>query len=190
MRAPERYTGPSGERTSRPHGAVLGRESSTQRGGMEVITAELERWFGPNGQYFGPKATPPTPEQLQRPKLAAEVSKATFQEFRLPNPRSMPHSLTVDANGQVWLAGWDSATNAVLRFDPAARSSTITGADGDAVPHTPCPRERSCLDGVKRPRRPKIARSIQNRQAQRNHWSRDASAANDRTATQPCSRRG
>jgi streptogramin lyase len=105
----------------------------------KVITAELERWFGPNGQYFGPKATPPTPDQLQRPKLAAEVSKASFQEFRLPNPRSMPHSLTVDANGQVWLAGWDSATNAVLRFDPAAEKfHTYPVPTANAVPHTPC----------------------------------------------------
>ncbi len=105
----------------------------------KVLTTELERWFGPKGQYFGPNAEPPKPEQLQRPKVAAEVSRATFQEYRLPNPRSMPHSLTVDANGQVWIAGWDSATNAVLRFDPATEKfHTYPVPTANAVPHTPC----------------------------------------------------
>ena len=105
----------------------------------KVLTSELERWFGPNGQYFGPKADPPKPEQVHRPKLSPEVARATFREYRLPNARSMPHSLTVDAKGQVWIAGWDSPTNAVLRFDPAAEKfHTYPVPTANAVPHTPC----------------------------------------------------
>ena len=105
----------------------------------KALTGELERLFGPKAQYFGPNAEPPTPEQLRRPTLSPEVAKATFAEYRLPNPRSMPHSLTVDGAGKVWLAGWDSATNAVLRFDPTTQNfKTYPVPTPNAVPHTPC----------------------------------------------------
>ena len=101
----------------------------------KVLTSELERWFGPKGQYFGPECR----AAEARAAAASEArrrrsSRATFQEYRLPNPRSMPHSLTVDANGQVWIAGWDSATNAVLRFDPRGRE----------VPHVSGPDRERC----------------------------------------------
>lgn len=111
-------------------------------GGSEAdwkqLTAELERWFGPKGQ-FGPGAAAPPVEQLRRPTLAPEVARATFTEYRLPNPRSMPHSLTADAAGRIWVAGWDSATNAVLRFDIASEQfKTYPVPTPNAVPHTPC----------------------------------------------------
>ena len=103
------------------------------------LTGELERWFGPKAQYFGPGAEPPKLEQLRRPKMAPDVAKATFTEYRLPNPRSMPHSLTVDAAGRAWVSGWDSPTNAVLRFDPATEQfKTYPVPTPNAVPHTPC----------------------------------------------------
>ena len=105
----------------------------------KVITGELERLFGPKGQYFGPGAEPPARELVQHAKMAPEVARATFYEYALPNSRSMPHSLTVDAAGRVWLAGWDSPTNAVIRFDTATeqfRSYPVPTAN--AVPHTPC----------------------------------------------------
>ena len=105
----------------------------------KVLTSELERLFGPKAQYFGPGAAPPAPEQVQRPKMAPEVARATFHEYRLPNPRSMPHSLAVDQVGRVWIAGWDSATNAVLRFDPSSEQfKTYPVPTPNAVPHTPC----------------------------------------------------
>ena len=105
----------------------------------QVLTTELERLFGPQAQYFGPGAEPPTPEQLQRPELAAEVARATFTEYQLPNPRSMPHSLAVDTAGRVWIAGWDSPTNAVLRFDSTTEQfKTYPVPTPNAVPHTPC----------------------------------------------------
>jgi hypothetical protein len=47
----------------------------------KVLTSELERWFGPKGQYFGPDAEPPTREQVQRPPVAPAVARATFREY-------------------------------------------------------------------------------------------------------------
>jgi len=103
------------------------------------LTTALERLFGPDAKYFGPGAEPPKPEQVQRPKMAPEVARATFYEYTLPNPRSMPHSLTVDPAGRVWVSGWDSPTNAVLRFDIASEQfKTYPVPTPNAVPHTPC----------------------------------------------------
>jgi virginiamycin B lyase len=103
------------------------------------LTTELERLFGPDAQYFGPGAAPPRPEQVRRPKMAPEVARATFYEYTLPNPRSMPHSLTVDPAGRVWISGWDSPTNAVLRFDSTTEQfKTYPIPTPNAVPHTPC----------------------------------------------------
>ena len=65
--------------------------------------------------------------------------RATFYEYTLPNARSMPHSLTVDGAGRVWISGWDSATNAVLKFDPSIEQfRTYPVPTANAVPHTPC----------------------------------------------------
>ena len=90
-------------------------------------------------QYFGAGAQPPGREQVQRPRMAPEVARATFLEYTLPNPRSMPHSLAVDAAGRVWIAGWDNPTNAVLRFDTATEQfKTYPVPTPNAVPHTPC----------------------------------------------------
>ena len=116
-----------------------GRNFGASEAEWKVITGELERWFGPKGQYFGPGAEPPKPEQVRRPTMAPEVARATFLEYTLPNPRSMPHSLAVDQAGRVWIAGWDNPTNAVLRFDIATEQfKTYPVPTPNAVPHTPC----------------------------------------------------
>ncbi|MBI3048043.1 MAG: carboxypeptidase regulatory-like domain-containing protein [Acidobacteria bacterium] len=116
-----------------------GRPYNASEAEWKVITGELERWFGPKGQYFGPGAEPPKPEQVRRPRMAPEVARATFYEYTMPNPRTMPHSLAVDRAGRVWVAGWDSATNAVIRFDIASEQfRAYPVPTPNAVPHTPC----------------------------------------------------
>ncbi|MBI2186877.1 MAG: carboxypeptidase regulatory-like domain-containing protein [Acidobacteria bacterium] len=116
-----------------------GRPFTASAAEWTVITNELERWFGPKGQYFGPGAEPPKPEQVRRPTIAPAVARATWYEYTLPNPRTMPHSLAVDRAGRVWIAGWDAATNAVLRFDPAVEQfRSYPVPTPNAVPHTPC----------------------------------------------------
>jgi streptogramin lyase len=116
-----------------------GRPYTASEAEWKVITGELERWFGPKGQYFGPGAEPPKPEQVRRPTMAPEVARATWYEYTVPNPRTMPHSLAVDPAGRVWVAGWDSATNAVIRFDIASEQfRTYPVPTPNAVPHTPC----------------------------------------------------
>lgn len=116
-----------------------GRPYTASEAEWKVITGELERWFGPKGQYFGPGAAPPRREQVQRPRLAPEVPRATWYEYTMPNPRTMPHSLAVDRAGRVWVAGWDAATNAVIRFDIASEQfRTYPVPTPNAVPHTPC----------------------------------------------------
>ncbi|MBI4886557.1 MAG: carboxypeptidase regulatory-like domain-containing protein [Acidobacteria bacterium] len=103
------------------------------------LTGELERIFGPKARYFGPGAEPPAPAQVRRPAMAPEVARATFYEYTLPNPRSMPHSLAVDPAGRVWISGWDSPTNAVIRFDTATEQfRTYPVPTPDSTPHTPC----------------------------------------------------
>ena len=103
------------------------------------LTTELERYFGPEGKYFGTRAEPPKREEVRRPKMAPEVARATFYEYTLPNARSMPHSLAVDPVGRVWISGWDSPTNAVVRFDTATEQfKTYPIPTANAVPHTPC----------------------------------------------------
>lgn len=117
----------------------IGRPFAASDAEWKVLGAELERWFGPKGQYFGRGAAAPARSQVPRPKVAPEVASATFHEYTLPNVRSMPHSLRVDGAGRVWISGWDAATNAVLKFDPATeqfRSYPVPTAN--AVPHTPC----------------------------------------------------
>ncbi|OFW02186.1 MAG: hypothetical protein A3I61_06815 [Acidobacteria bacterium RIFCSPLOWO2_02_FULL_68_18] len=116
-----------------------GRPYGASEAEWKVITSELERWFGPKGRYFGPGAEPPKPEQVRRPSMAPEVARATFYEYTMPNPRTMPHSLAVDRAGRVWVAGWDAATNAVVRFDIASEQfRTYPVPTPNAVPHTPC----------------------------------------------------
>ena len=116
-----------------------GRGFNASEAEWKVITGELVRLFGPKAQYFGAGAEPPRREQVQRPRMAPEVARATFLEYTLPNPRSMPHSLAVDAAGRVWIAGWDNPTNAVLRFDTATEQfKTYPVPTPNAVPHTPC----------------------------------------------------
>jgi streptogramin lyase len=116
-----------------------GRSFGASEAEWRVITSELERWFGPKGQYFGPGAEPPKPEQVRRPRIAPEVARATWYEYTMPNPRTMPHSLAVDRAGRVWVAGWDAATNAVIRFDIASEQfRSYPVPTPNAVPHTPC----------------------------------------------------
>ena len=106
---------------------------------MGILTAELEKLFGPDAKYFGPDAAPPAREQVKHPELSDEVLKATFSEYRLPSAQSMPHSLTVDPKGEVWVAGYDIGTNAVVRFSPATEKFQIYPLeDPHSVPHTPC----------------------------------------------------
>ena len=117
----------------------IGRPFTASDAEWKVLGAELERWFGPKGQFFGPGAAAPEPSQVRHATLTPEVARATFREYTLPNPRSMPHSLTVDAAGRVWISGWDSSTNAVLKFDPATEQfRTYPVPTANAVPHTPC----------------------------------------------------
>ena len=117
----------------------IGRPFTASDAEWKVLGAELERWFGPKGQYFGPGAEAPKASQVSHAKLAPEVARATFYEYTLPNARSMPHSLTVDGAGRVWISGWDSATNAVLKFDPSTEQfRTYPVPTANAVPHTPC----------------------------------------------------
>ena len=116
----------------------IGRPFAASDAEWKVLGAELERWFGPKGSISTWLGLPAR-SQVPRPKVAPEVASATFHEYTLPNARSMPHSLTVDGAGRVWISGWDAATNAVLKFDPATeqfRSYPVPTAN--AVPHTPC----------------------------------------------------
>jgi streptogramin lyase len=116
-----------------------GRPFAASDAEWRVITTELERWFGPKGQYFGPGAEPPARAQVKRPAMAPEVARATYYEYTLPNPRSMPHSLAVDPAGRVWVAGWDAATNAVIRFDTSTEQFKLYPVPTpNATPHTPC----------------------------------------------------
>ena len=98
----------------------IGRPFAASDAEWKVLGAELERWFGPKGQYFDLVRL--RRSQVPRPK-APEVASATFHEYTLPNARSMPHSLTVDGAGRVWISGWDAATNAVLKLIPPPSSS-------------------------------------------------------------------
>jgi streptogramin lyase len=106
----------------------------------DVLTKELERLFGPDAEYFGPDAEPPARELAKHPDMAPEVAKATFHEYRVPDwTWTMTHSLKVDANGEVWLAGYDPKTNAVIRFNPTTEQFKLYPIPTPGMhPHTPC----------------------------------------------------
>ena len=128
----------------------IGRPFTASDAEWKVLGAELERWFGPKGSISDQGAEAPPLSQVSRAKMAPEVARATFYEYTLPNARSMPHSLTVDGAGRVWISGWDSATNAVLKFDPPTEQfRTYPVPTANAVPHTPCDHEGwARLDGA------------------------------------------
>lgn len=63
---------------------------------LAALSAALEKYFGPNSQYFGPDADPPTREQLHHPDVADVVLKATIREYTPPaGLESFVHSVTL-----------------------------------------------------------------------------------------------
>lgn len=106
---------------------------------LQALGAALEKYFGPEAQYFGPDAAPPKPDQVQHAPIADAVLQATVREYNLPNPLTMPHSMTVDQNGTPWFAMYDYATNAIASFDPVAETfHTFPLQTPRVAPHTPC----------------------------------------------------
>lgn len=114
-------------------------------GKMNLIAQRLEAWFGPNAKYFGPNARMPTRAQVRHPKVDPDVYQATFKEYKLPDyQQTMPHSVSADGEGEVWIAGNDSKTNAIIRFAPSSETFKTYPLRAGSIPHTPC----STRDGM------------------------------------------
>jgi streptogramin lyase len=84
---------------------------------LDALSAALGKYFGPDSDYFGPDAQPPTKEQVHRAELSDAVLKATIVEWTTPSGGdAFPHSIEVDPQrGIAWFSevgnrGLDAAT--------------------------------------------------------------------------------
>jgi streptogramin lyase len=102
-------------------------------------SAALEKHFGPKSKYFG-DGTPIPAAMIVRPHVPDEVLKATYTAWQMPGaPQTMPHSVVTDSEGNSWISGNDTQTNAVMKFDPRTEAFTkFPIPTPAAVPHTPC----------------------------------------------------
>ena len=108
---------------------------------LTTLTQALEKDFGPNATYFGPDSDPPKPEQVKHADLSESVLAATIREYMSPTGLdSMPHSILVDASGDVWFGERGLRANKITRFEvgpetfdeyPAPHPHTgVLGKDG------------------------------------------------------------
>src|ERR1017187_4940070 len=85
---------------------------------MAVITALLEKYFGPDAPYFGPDADQPKPEQLKHVDIPDAALNATVREYPIPTglPR-IPHSIMVDGRDDVWFSERGLGVYKIGRFE-------------------------------------------------------------------------
>jgi len=106
---------------------------------LAALGAALEKYFGPDARYLGPDAAAPKPEEVEHAQISDAALKATVHEYALPNPLTLPHSMTVDANGTPWFAMYDYQTNKIASFDPEPEKFHEFPLETPrAAPHTPC----------------------------------------------------
>jgi len=86
----------------------------------------LEKYFGPQSQYFGPEADPPTKEQINHPAVAPAVLKATYREYSIPTGvQAIPHTIFLDHDSRTaWFSEIGLRANKVAKFDIASETFT------------------------------------------------------------------
>jgi streptogramin lyase len=85
-----------------------------------VLSAALEKYFGPGAPYFGPDADPLAPEHIKHAELSDAVLKATIREYTIPTPDPFPHSVTIDQQDNAWFSELGPHANKIGRFDSVA----------------------------------------------------------------------
>jgi streptogramin lyase len=106
-------------------------------GTLTYLSKGLEMYFGPDSQYLGPDAEPPSRDQVKHTDVSDAALQATIREYTTPTPNSMPHSVTVDAKGVAWFSEYDYASNRLGRFDPETEKfEEYPVPVPNAAPHT------------------------------------------------------
>jgi len=103
-----------------------------------ALTSALEKYFGPNADYFGPDAMPPDPNSVKHVPVADEVTRATIREYDVPNMSSLPHSIEIDQKANVaWFTEYGFKGNDAVRFDIATETfKTYPMLTPNVLPHT------------------------------------------------------
>ena len=89
---------------------------------LNVISAALEKYFGPNSPQFGLEAKD-WATKVQHVELADDALGATIVEYTISNVTSRPHSITVDAKAnRAWFAMQSFFANKAASFDIATET--------------------------------------------------------------------
>jgi virginiamycin B lyase len=113
---------------------------------LDLLSASLEKYFGPSARYFGPNSEPPAPDKVKHADLSDKALQATVREYTVPVPGVFVHSLSVDSQDSVWFSEYDYQSNKMGRFHfstetfeeypiPTPRAlphNTVVGKDGRA----------------------------------------------------------
>ncbi len=83
---------------------------------LAALSAALEKYFGPDSQYFGPDATLKM-DQVKHAPVTDAVLKATMHEFRVPTRDPFAHSITTDAQGNGWFSELSVHGNKIAKFN-------------------------------------------------------------------------
>jgi streptogramin lyase len=103
-----------------------------------TISNLVEKYFGPNAPDFGPHAAPPAKERVQHAELSDGALRGTFQEYTIPTPKPMVHSMMVDsARGTAWFGEQSRFANKIGRFDMKTETFQEYRVPSEgAAPHT------------------------------------------------------
>jgi virginiamycin B lyase len=83
---------------------------------LAALSAALEKYFGPDSQYFGPDATL-SQNAVRHTTPTDAVLKATMHEFRVPTRDPFAHSITTDAQGNGWFSELSEHGNKIAKFN-------------------------------------------------------------------------
>ena len=84
---------------------------------VALYAATLEKIFGANGTLSS--SAKPDLSKVSHIPVSDAALQATITEYKIPSPRSMAHSVTVDSKtGTVWFSEYDAASNHMARFYP------------------------------------------------------------------------
>lgn len=85
---------------------------------LDVISAALAKYFGPDSPEFGPEADAKNWAKLKHVDLSDDALRATVVEYTISKVTSRPHSIEIDAKSNTaWFAEQSFFANKAVRFD-------------------------------------------------------------------------